>query len=70
MLLPLAAQAETLNYKLPKFEAIAKPRRVLGPAGEHFTFLRTGADTDGQFTIAKAIIPPRGGADPPRAHLN
>ena len=64
VLLPLAAQAETLNYKLPKFEAIAKPRRVLGPAGEHFTFLRTGSDTGGQFTMAKAIIPPGAGPIP------
>jgi mannose-6-phosphate isomerase-like protein (cupin superfamily) len=64
LLLPVAAQAETLNYKLPKFEAVAKPTLVLGPAGEHFTFLRTGADTGGQFTVAKAIIPPGAGPIP------
>jgi mannose-6-phosphate isomerase-like protein (cupin superfamily) len=65
---PSQVNAETLNYRLPPFQSIPSPRRVLGPAGEHFTFLRTGKDTHGKFTIAKAIIPP--GAGPiPHIHM-
>lgn len=64
LLLPMGVQAETLNYTLPTFESVANPRMVLGPAGEHFTFLRTGADTAGLFTMAKAIIPPGAGPIP------
>ena len=64
LMAPLAVNAETLNYRLPKFEQLAKPQRVLGPAGEHFTFLRTGRDTQGQFSVAKAIIPPGAGPIP------
>jgi mannose-6-phosphate isomerase-like protein (cupin superfamily) len=64
LLHPLSAEAETLNYRLPTFEALENPQRVLGPAGEHFTFLRTGGDTKGQFTMARAIIPPGAGPIP------
>ena len=34
--------AETLHYHLPRFQQSDDPPMVLGPAGEHFTFLRTG----------------------------
>lgn len=64
---PGLASAETLNYHLPDFQSIASPRRVLGPAGEHFTFLRTGKDSKGKFTLSKAIIPPGAG---PIAHIH
>ena len=56
--------AETLNYHLPRFEQSDDPPMVLGPAGEHFTFLRTGSNTNGLFTVAKAIIPPGAGPIP------
>ena len=61
---PITVNAETLNYRLPKFDQLANPKHVLGPAGEHFTFLRTGSDTQGQFTVSKAIIPPGAGPIP------
>lgn len=65
---PRCASAETLNYQLPPIQSLPTPRRVLGPAGEHFTFLRTGKDTNGRFTVAKAVIPP--GAGPiPHIHM-
>ena len=62
--LPTKVFAETLNYRLPAFQSIPNPKRVLGPAGEHFTFLRTGKDTNGKFSISKAIIPPGAGPIP------
>ena len=62
--LPGPVLAETLHYKLPTFQQIADPPKVLGPAGEHFTFLRTGKDTNGAFTVSKAIIPPGAGPIP------
>ena len=64
LMTPMGVNAETLNYRLPNFDKLANPKRVLGPAGEHFTFLRTGSDTQGQFTVAKAIIPPGAGPIP------
>lgn len=62
--LPGSAFAETLHYKLPAFQQLSDPPKVLGPAGEHFTFLRTGNDTNGTFTVSKAIIPPGAGPIP------
>lgn len=64
LLVPARVNAETLNYHLPKFDTVNKPRLVLGPAGEHFTFLRTGDDTNGLFSMASAIIPPGAGPLP------
>jgi len=62
--LPSAAIAETLDYRLPNFQQSSDPPMVLGPAGEHFTFLRTGKNTNGSFNVAKAIIPPGAGPIP------
>lgn len=62
--LPTQAFAETLNYHLPTFQSVSNPKRILGPAGEHFTFLRTSKDTNGKFSISKAIIPPGAGPIP------
>ncbi|MCP9775903.1 hypothetical protein KBY58_04845 [Cyanobium sp. HWJ4-Hawea] len=62
--MPSEAHAETLHYKLPAFQQLSDPPKILGPAGEHFTFLRTGKDTNGRFTVSKAIIPPGAGPIP------
>ena len=62
--LPNQVSAETLNYHLPAFQSISNPKRILGPAGEHFTFMRTAKDTNGKFSISKAIIPPGAGPIP------
>lgn len=63
-LLPQRAWAETLDYSFPPFEKSTAPERILGPAGEYFTFWRTDRNTNGKFSLAEAVIPPGAGPLP------
>jgi mannose-6-phosphate isomerase-like protein (cupin superfamily) len=51
-------------FTMPEIKADPHPLIIQGPAGEIFTFLRTGASTCGRYLLAKAIVPPGGGPIP------
>jgi mannose-6-phosphate isomerase-like protein (cupin superfamily) len=51
-------------FRFPDIEPDPKPLRLLGPAGEKFTFVKTGATTSGSFVIALADTPPGAGPLP------
>lgn len=51
-------------FVMPEIKPDPNPPIIQGPAGEIFTFFRTGASTCGRYLIAKAVIPPGGGPIP------
>ncbi|WP_009634001.1 cupin domain-containing protein [Synechocystis sp. PCC 7509] len=54
----------TPKFKFPKVIADKNPLHILGPAGERFTFVKTGATTCGKYVMAEATVPPGGGPLP------
>ena len=52
------------NFVLPNMQQEENPLIILGPAGEVFEFIRTGATTCGKYLISKAIVPPGAGPMP------
>jgi mannose-6-phosphate isomerase-like protein (cupin superfamily) len=52
------------TFQFPDVVPDREPLRLLGPAGEKFTFLKTGATTDGSFVLAIADTPPGAGPLP------
>jgi mannose-6-phosphate isomerase-like protein (cupin superfamily) len=63
------SKPDDTTFQFPDVEPDPEPLRLLGPAGEQFTFLKTGATTDGSFVLAIADTPP--GAGPlPHVHRN
>lgn len=57
-------QATASGFVFPKVIPDANPLKILGPAGELFTFVKTGATTCGSYVMAEAVIPPGAGPLP------
>jgi hypothetical protein len=51
-------------FPFPKIIPDPKPLQILGPAGELFTFVKTGATTCGQYVMAESVVPPGEGPMP------
>ncbi len=52
------------EFNFPKVTPDPNPLRLLGPAGEKFTFVRTGKTTNGRYVFAIADTPPGAGPLP------
>jgi len=61
---PRAMAATTAKPAFPKIQPDPQPLQILGPAGELFKFVKTGATTCGKYVIAEALIPPGTGPLP------
>jgi hypothetical protein len=44
-------------FAFPKVIPDSDPLRILGPAGEYFTFVKTGKSTCGKYVMAEATVP-------------
>jgi len=64
---PTQAWSETVGIPFPTYTPSPAPEKIIGPPGEQFTFTRTGKNTDNQFTLAEAMVPPGSG---PSAHFH
>ena len=61
------SNAEPVKFDFPQVKSDPNPLNILGPAGEIFTFVKTGATTDGRYVMAEAIIPT---SDGPLPHVH
>lgn len=57
------------GFSFPKVVPDPNPLQILGPAGEIFTFVKTGATTCGSYVMAEAVIPPGAGPLPHIHHF-
>jgi mannose-6-phosphate isomerase-like protein (cupin superfamily) len=57
-------QMVSSNFTFPTIIPDENPLKILGPAGELFTFVKTGATTCGSYVMAEAVIPPGAGPLP------
>lgn len=62
--LGIFSKTEAKTFTFPKVIADTNPIHLLFPVGEHVTLLKTGATTDGRYTLANFLIPPGGGPLP------
>lgn len=61
--------AKAESFKFPDVKPDPNPLRILTPAKEQFTFIKTGATTCHQYTMVEAIIPPGAGPLPHIHHF-
>jgi hypothetical protein len=61
---PVGNQPPLAPFVLPQIKEDPHPLIIQGPAGEIFTFVRTGATTCGRYLMAKTMIPPGAGPIP------
>jgi len=62
--LPAGAQETAAPYVFPHVTPDPNPLRILGPAGELFTFVKSCATTKNAYAMATAVIPPGAGPIP------
>ncbi len=65
--LGIYSRTEAATFTFPNVSAEPNATKLLFPVGERVTLLRTGATTNGKYTMAKFVIPP-GGGPPPHIH--
>lgn len=61
--------AKSESFKFPDVKPDPNPLRILTPANEQFTFIKTGATTCQKYTMVEAIIPPGAGPLPHIHHF-
>ncbi len=67
--LVMNSRAQAVGFNLPQVSPDQNPLQLLGPAGEEFTFQKTGETTGGRYTLADILLP--AGAGPlPHIHHN
>ena len=52
------------GFDFPRVREEARPIVILGPAGEVFEFIRTGASTCGKYLLSRTTVPPGAGPLP------